>query len=74
MLVKEVLTWEAETGELAVQSQPRQLARPHFRKKLGVVVHAYHPSYGRKQKQDHSPGQPEQKARPYTQNKQRERS
>jgi hypothetical protein len=44
-------TWEAEIRRIKVLSQSRQkeLMRPHLhRKKLGMVVHACHPSNGGK--------------------------
>jgi hypothetical protein len=38
-------TWEAEIGKTAVQGQPRQKVQetPSQQKKLGAMVHAWHP-------------------------------
>jgi hypothetical protein len=53
---------EAAVRRITVPGQPRQkkIARPHLeRKKLGMIVHAYHPSNGGKLNVVGScPGQP----------------
>jgi hypothetical protein len=61
---------EAEIRKMTVQSQPRQkFCKTSTQPIAGcTVVCTYHPN--KLKKQDGSPGQPRQKARPYLQNNQ----
>jgi hypothetical protein len=57
--------WEVEIGKITVLGQPVQRAHetPSQQNNLGMVVHACHPSYGRKPKNGRTVSR--QKARPY---------
>jgi hypothetical protein len=69
-------TWETQIGGMVVPGQPKQkkfMRHPHlFRKKLGMVVHACHPSYCGKHKLGGSWSRPAW-AKWYLKNNQREK-